>query len=291
MQPSDVPVAGLVALGVAALVCLVGPLLVQARWARGRRRLWASFGLGALTFAVSQLLSRIPLITRVLPALPEWQALLGNAVSAAVVLSLSAAVFEETGRLIVMGTFLRRTRRTHADGVAFGLGHGGLEAFVLVGLGLAGLLVLGVAVRAGVGDALTAGMSDQALAALRTQLGGVSVSTAVMAVLERVSAVALHVGLSVLVLLGVVRGRPLIAWVLAMAVHTAVNFVAVVALTVWGWPAPAVEGLLFLVGIAAVVWVVRAGRAFPAPAPADRGSAPPDRGDRGPGQRDEVGRG
>lgn len=242
---------------------------------------------------MSQLLTRIPLITGVLPALPEWRALLGNALLAAAVLSVSAALFEETGRLLVMSTVMRRARRSHADGVSFGLGHGGLEAFVLVGLGLASVLALGIAVRAGQWDALTAGMSDEGIAALRTQLGAVSASAAVTGALERVFAVALHVGLSVLVLLGVVRGRPLIAWAAAMAVHGVVNFVAVVALTVWGWPALAVEGLLFLVAVAAVVWVVRARRAFPADISAGHsaGSGPPDRGDRRSGQGDEVGRG
>lgn len=46
-------------------------------------------------------------------------------------LSLTAGPFEETGRLLIMSHLLRRPR--FADGVAFGLGHGGLEAAALVG--------------------------------------------------------------------------------------------------------------------------------------------------------------
>lgn len=267
MQPSDVSLPGLLTVGVVALVCLAGPLVVQARWARGRRWLWGAFGLGVLTFAVTQLLTRIPLLTAVLPALPEWRALLGNAVLSAVILSVSAALFEETGRLVVMSAFLRRERRTHADGVSFGLGHGGLEAFVLVGLSLAGVLVLGIAVRAGQWDALTAAMPPEAVAALGDQLAALTVLAPVAGALERVFAVALHVGLSVLILLGVVRGRPVVAWILALTVHAVVNLMAVLALTVWRWPVLAVEGLLLVVAVAAVVWVVRARAAFPAGSP------------------------
>lgn len=153
----QISIAVLLALGVVGLACLLGPLIVQFVWARHRPWLWASFAYGALTFAVSQLLTRIPLITNVLPVLPEWQAILANAVLSAVILGFSAGLFEETGRLIVMGTFFRK-RRTHADGVSFGLGHGGLEAGALVGLGMLSLAVLGLVVRSGGWANLAAGM-------------------------------------------------------------------------------------------------------------------------------------
>ncbi|MDO5683541.1 MAG: YhfC family glutamic-type intramembrane protease [Propionibacteriaceae bacterium] len=267
MQPTDVSTGALVVVGVVALLCLIGPVLVQARWARGRHWLWTSFGLGILTFAVTQLLTRIPLITSVLPVLPEWRALLSHAVLAALVLGFSAALFEETGRLIVMSTVLKRHRRTHADGVAFGLGHGGLEAFVLVGLSLAGVLVLGIMVKMGRWGALAATMPPDAAAALATQLGGVSVLGAVAGGLERFSAIALHIALSVLVLLGIVRGKAGAAWLLAMVIHGGVNFIAVVALSVLGWPVLAVEGLLLGVAAISIAWVIRSRTRFPHPVP------------------------
>ncbi|WP_432557825.1 YhfC family glutamic-type intramembrane protease [Granulicoccus sp. GXG6511] len=283
MLPSDVSGSGLIAVGLVALLCLLGPLLVQIFWARGRRWLWAGFGLGVLTFTVTQLLIRIPLITVVLPVLPEWQALLSHAVWAALVLSFSAAVFEETGRLLVLTLFFRTRRRTQADGVAFGLGHGGIEAFVLVGLSLVGVLVMGILVKAGQWGSLTATMPPEAAAALQSQLGAVTVLAATAGGLERVAAVALHVGLSVLVLLGVERGRPVAAWLLAMLIHGVANFVAVVALTVWGWPVLAVEALLLVVAAIAIAWVVRIRPAF--------ASGAGDRGDESPGESDQVARG
>lgn len=268
MQITDISAFALIAMGFVALLCLVGPLLVQVWWARGRRWLWVSFAFGAVTFAASQLLTRIPLITVILPVLPEWQAMLRNALLSAFVLSFSAALFEETGRLVVMSTFMKRHRRTHANGVSFGLGHGGLEAFVLVGLSMVSVLVLGILAKMGQWDALTAAMGPEAARALQAQLQSITVFAALAGGLERVSAIALHVGLSVLVLLGVTRERPLRAWLLAMLVHGSVNFIAVVALNVWHWPALAVEGILLLVAVAAIWWVIRAQSLFPAEAQA-----------------------
>ena len=280
MQPTDVSTASLVAVGVVALFCLLGAVTVQIVWARRRRWLWISFGLGVFTFTVTQLLTRIPLVTAVLPALPEWRALLSNAWVAAIVLSFSAALSEETGRLIVMSTLLRRNRRTHADGVAFGLGHGGWEAFVLIGLSMVSVLVLGVMAKTGQWETLTATMPGEAAEALRVQLSELTVPAVVAGGLERVSAIALHIGLSVLVLLGVVRGRPGRAWLVALLVHGVVNLIATVALTIWGWPLFAIEGMLLVVGALSIAWVLRARSAF--------ASAPSDGGHGGAGEGHEI---
>ena len=98
--------------------------------------------LGAACFTVFQLLTRIPLLQFVLPkwagyvlfesAQPVWYLLL---------LSLSAGVFEECGRYLVMRLFLKTGGPV--DAVSFGVGHGGIEAVALVGVSLAYLLFTG----------------------------------------------------------------------------------------------------------------------------------------------------
>jgi len=55
------------------------------------------------------------------------------------VLALSAGVFEEVGRYVDYGLFMRREPRTWSKAVMFGIGHGGLESAVPVG----GLTLLG----------------------------------------------------------------------------------------------------------------------------------------------------
>lgn len=283
----QISTAALLALGFVGLLCILGPLVVQFVWARRRPWLWAAFALGALTFAVSQLLTRIPLITSVLPVLPEWQAILANAVLSAVILGFSAGLFEETGRLIVMGTFFKN-RRTHADGVSFGLGHGGLEAGALVGLGMLSLAVLGLVVRSGGWENIAGGLPPEAAAGLAQQLEGLTVSGALLGGVERVAALILHIALSLLILLGVTRGRGVAAWLLATLIHGTVNTGAVLALTVAGLPTAAVEAGLTVVAVGLLIWIIRVRGLFEPDRPrlteSPTGSAPGDGRHGGAGQ-------
>ncbi len=97
-----------------------------------------AFGAGALVFLVSQVILRLP-----------WQIPLGRWVQEhqewlipfLLLSSLTAGLFEETGRWAGYRYLLKE--RSLRIGVMFGLGHGALEAILLAGLPLAGLLVAG----------------------------------------------------------------------------------------------------------------------------------------------------
>jgi uncharacterized membrane protein YhfC len=156
--------------------------------------------LGAACFTVFQLLTRLPLLQLVLPRWagyvlfqsehPVWYLLL---------LSLSAGVFEECGRYLVMRRFLRTGGPV--DAVSFGVGHGGLEAAALVGVSLAYLLFSGGYLAQPAGSLFLAGA-------------------------ERLFAMTAHVGFSVLVWCGVRGKRPLLLPA-AVALHGALDFLAV----------------------------------------------------------------
>ena len=110
---------------------LVFPILL-GWWIRRRYSVgWGVFGAGALTFIGSQVL-HLPF---------NWAIGLiggGRGVAlwplplVAVVAGLSAGVFEEGARWIVLTFFLKRARGWRAA-LQFGAGHGGVEA-ILVGL-------------------------------------------------------------------------------------------------------------------------------------------------------------
>ena len=54
----------------------------------------------------------------------------------------TAAIAEEFGRYIAVRFLLKKNRR-YADGIAYGLGHGGIEAMLLIGVNnIANLIVL-----------------------------------------------------------------------------------------------------------------------------------------------------
>lgn len=172
---------------------------------------FAVFGAGALVFFVAQIVLRFP-----------WQIPLGRWVQEhrqwvipfLLFSAFTAGLFEEVGRWGGYRYLVReRTRRT---GVMFGLGHGGLEAMLLVGLPLAGLLAAWLMASRGMIP------PGPALDAIRRQTATLGFWSVQLATLERASALALHVGLALIGLQVWLRGR--LRWlVLAIGIHFAVN--------------------------------------------------------------------
>ncbi|MEA5153183.1 YhfC family intramembrane metalloprotease [Raineyella sp.] len=226
-----VPVASLVFLVVDVIICFGIPLgglawLATRRTPDGAARYPAvgrAFLCGMLAFAASQLLTRLPLMAVVVPQLPHPVAafLLSGPVA-----SYTAGLFEETGRLVVMVLLLRRFHRW-VDGVAFGLGHGGLEAMALVGLTFVSDLVIAVMINTGGWSSLAAALPADRAQQIRDVMTGTAPTTFLAGGVERIGAIGVHVALSVLVLWGVHRSRKLLAWVLAVVLHGTVNLTAV----------------------------------------------------------------
>lgn len=279
-----VPTLSLVFMVVSLVICFAVPLgglafLATRRDAGGARRhpgLGRAFGAGMLAFGVSQLVLRIPLMTLVVPQLPEPVA---SFLLSAPVASLTAGLFEETARLLVMVWLLRRFHRW-VDGLAFGLGHGGLEAMALIGLSMVNNLVLAVAINTGRLDSLAAALPPEEVEVLRSALVETEPSAFLAGGVERIAAIALHVGLSVLVLWGVHHARRLPAWVVAVLVHTAANLSAVLALRA-GAPVWLIEALLLVWGAAVMVFALRLRRGLPTGIEPDPSDLPAPR----PGQR------
>lgn len=204
-------------LAVAAGVCLVGPILAGLWWHRRSRAPLAAFGAGALVFLVSQVILRLPWqipLGRWVQAHPDWL------IAFLLFSSLTAGLLEETGRWAGY-RYLLRKERSLRFGVMFGLGHGALEAILLAGLPLAGLLVAWVMASRGLIP------SGRALEVVRQQTAVLDGWKVLLAAVERASAMAAHVGLSLIVLQMWMRGG--LRWlILAMALHVAVNAVAAI---------------------------------------------------------------
>lgn len=158
--------------------------------------------LGVATFTVFQMLTRIPILRLILPPMP-WFAIMNTVrpVLSALFYGVTAALFEEGGRYIVINLFLKDRRRV-SDGIAFGIGHGGIEAILLVGI----YAILTLFSPEGVRDP-----------------GGMFATGA-----ERVSAMIFHIAWSVMVLKSVRKRN---GWWLALAfgLHALVDIFAVLA--------------------------------------------------------------
>lgn len=218
------------------LVCMALPLGVLVALCVKRRPLAFSFMTGVCTFLISQVFTRIPLLN-VLQGQPGFVAFaLGQRALYAVLLALSAGLFEEGGRYVAMR--LTRRHRSYADALAFGMGHGGVEAF-LVGL--------------------------NSLLALLFQSDLLAASQPLMVALsgfERIFAMLLHIGLSVLVMHAVAHKKPL--WLgIALLLHTLVD-AAVGLFPLWGLGTMVIEGWLVLCALGTAALALALRKAFQA---------------------------
>lgn len=156
---------------------------------------WLPFILGALAFVISQMVLRIPLMQ-----LLEQHSIsyvmfqVTNPILFSILLGLSAGVFEEIARYLMIRFFMKQ--RDFKSGLSFGLGHGGIEAILLVGINALVLLFL----------------SPDIMEGSMYFVGGI----------ERFFAIVLHIGLSVIVLEGVVR-RQFRYVLLAIIIHGLVD--------------------------------------------------------------------
>lgn len=181
---------------IAALVLPVG----AAVWLGVKRKGYMKpVLLGAATFFVFQVLTRIPALQLIDKMI--WYSMFKTSqpVLNALFLGGTAALFEEGGRWIVMRLFMKNKNRLN-DGIAFGIGHGGIEAVLLVGINVLVLFIL----------------NDHSTSPLQLFAGG----------FERICTMVIHIAFSVMVLKSVVLKNPL--WLLvAFVLHTAIDMAAV----------------------------------------------------------------
>ena len=229
----------LASLGIGIAICYGLPAAGLILLARKRKAAGKAFAWGAAAFVVSQLLIRISLLQLVLPNFSWFAVMQLYPWRYGLFLGLTAGLAEETARWIAFRCFLKG-RDAMEHGLAFGLGHGGIEAMLLVGPNM-----IAGAVMALTGQA----------ALFPADWGSVLVSGA-----ERLFAMAFHVGASLLVMHGVRTGKGARYWALAVALHGALDAAVVILPAAFGagvlgielWAA-ALGGLTLALGI----WLCR----------------------------------
>lgn len=212
MGSSSVPVLSIALCAVSAAVAIGLPaaLLVLCRRRTGRGL--AAAGVGALCFVVSalvleQLMHRaVFALFPTLPYNPPLYVLYG---------CLAAGLFEETGRWVGLRLLCRRDA-SPVTGFAYGVGHGGIEAVLLVGVSCAANLFLLLSLRAGGAVPAAARAQAEALAAAQPL-------TFLAPGVERIGAIALHIALSMLMWMVVTRRLPAWFYLAGVALHALTN--------------------------------------------------------------------
>ncbi|WP_232437412.1 YhfC family intramembrane metalloprotease [Burkholderia ubonensis] len=227
---------------VAGLVALIAPPVMAIAWRRRTHVPLRAFFCGMLIFFVFQPVLRMSWLIPLSQGLgrdPHWR------VPFLVMAAFTAGLFEECGRWVAF-RYLLRTQRNPKAAVMYGLGHGGLEAMLLVGVGFLALSV---------GYALAAhGLMTRAplLALIDAQFGNMTLASPLLALVERASAMAVHVGLSLIVLRSFVGGGK--RWLaVAIALHFVLDLLVVFLARYWNVDTVLIEGML-VVCAAIVLW-------------------------------------
>jgi uncharacterized membrane protein YhfC len=233
----------LIATYVLAIAFDVSMPLLLALWARRRLGFtWKAVGVGALAFALSQLLTRVPAVQVLQYFLREELKSSKTLLTLwIVVLSLTAGLFEETARLIAFKYPLKELRRWR-EAVGFGIGHGGLESALLVG-GMAVIGLINVVVLSRMDPStlpLSAEQLEQVQAA-KSQVAALRWWEPLLGAYERVGAMAFHIAMSVLVLQRFLRDQRRWYW-LSVGLHTLFNLAAILVARAAG--AVAAEGVV-----------------------------------------------
>lgn len=197
------------------LICFLMPILFTICLYKKQKGLSISFIVGMLAFVISQMMIRIPLLNIMTQQHSISLFTLKHPIVYILILAFTAGLFEETARWIGFQC-IKKKHSTIYDAFAFGLGHGGIEAMLLVGIPL------------------------------------LSVSTDLTNVLlacgERIIAIAFHVAMSIIVWYGVKEHKNLYT-IVAILLHMLLDCSAILGNQVW-----IVEGYILILTI--IIWTL-----------------------------------
>lgn len=209
-----------------------------------------SFWIGAATFVVFALVLEQLLHIGMINQFGE--ALTGNILMKAIYGGLAAGIFEEVGRFISMKLFMKRFLNKE-NAFMYGVGHGGIEAMIIVGMTTVSNLISAYMINTGLMEKslelFDSDIKQQTIDQL-TVLWTTSPVDFYMAGVERVVAITLHLSLSYIVYRAVKDGKIQLLF-LSIALHAFADFVTVL---VAGY-APVIVVEIVLIAIVSIIAV------------------------------------
>lgn len=236
---------GAVAAIIAVIILTIAVPLGTMIFLHRRGGTWSTFLVGAGTFVLFAMI-----LERLFHGLVLFSGIgaviQGNVWLYALYGGLAAGIFEETGRLLAF-RFVLRQRQERITSLAYGIGHGGIEAFLVAGLTMVNNLIIGLIYP-------TAETLPPEIAAIVEALIATPAGMFLWSGFERLTAMGLHMALSVLVFACVRTNR---RWLYpaAILIHAAIDFAAVISNAYL--PVAATEFLVLALTTISVLWALR----------------------------------
>lgn len=195
--------------------------------------IWSAWILGAVGFLVTQILIRIPILTALQSQ--GWFLVFSqnHLFLYAFVLAFTAGLFELAGRFAVAK--LMGKKLTCQRSLAAGMGHGGIEAIILVGMAYINNLVYIAMINNGTFDAMAAevaaaGVDASQLHLLKETLLTTSPAMFLLGGFERLLTMICHAGMTMIVSWGIHTGKAGKCSLICLGIHTLLDLTAGISL-------------------------------------------------------------
>ncbi len=236
---------------IAILIEVVFPIAL-AFWAvRKLGSSWFVVGIGALAFVLSQVI-HIPLLLGLQPLLQTagFTSLSPtvNLILTGLFYGLLAGICEEPMRWLAYKVIKEKGQRPNSS-VVLGIGHGGVESVVLIGISVAATFFTMLSIRS-TGVAIP-GISLE----MMQQFFAMDWYMPLAGAVERLSAIGIHIGMSVVVWKSV-RYRSWKWFLGAVLLHTAYDAIAVI-MSLGGTNVWIIEAVFIVFAALSIFWTIR----------------------------------
>lgn len=267
MEFNPVPTINIIYMAIGALIYIIVPIVLAIVWKLKKKEAITSILAGALTWLLFAIILEKPiqnaLIFPTALGLSEHPAsvyITARPILWSFLVGFFPGVFEETGRLVIYKTLLRK-RKNRETSISHGIGHGGFEALFMMGYTSIAYIAYAVMINTGnftkmmeQAIAKTPAMADvinaQAVQ-LADTLATFTFGSLALGVVERIFTVLFHIGASILVFYACKDKKKFWLYPLAIVLHTALdgitglNMAGVISIPAWG-----IEGIVVIFGLA-----------------------------------------
>ena len=228
-SPYTIPLLNMIFMLASGIIAIAFPILL-ARYLLVKKKVKINgFFVGGLIFIVFALIMEGFVNNTLLTKLGSFSDnIVQNIWLYAIYGGLAAGIFEEFGRLVGFKLLLKK-EKSRETALMYGVGHGGTEAIILVGLTMIGYFVVSIFINM---DILSRFIPDEStLIATYDSFRAISESSSpvfLISGLERVFAICLQIALSVIVFQAIMTKGKGYLFFIAILIHAFVDFVAVI---------------------------------------------------------------
>ena len=231
MEFGTVSTSSMLLILLTAILGIAIPLIAAIIWCKKKHEPFTTVLIGAATFLLFAIVIEKPLQALVISLdSPVSQFVNARPVLWGIIVGLFPGVFEETGRFVAFKTVLRK-RTQRETGLTHGIGHGGFEAMFILGVTYIEYFVFALMLNQGsffeqmiepVKDSLTPDVMKQ-ITDIVEQITTFSAATMGLSLVDRLFAVAYHIGASVMVFYAVKDKKKWWLYPLSIVIHTVID--------------------------------------------------------------------